>query len=156
MTDKELKWTGNKKKQRNIQKIFKEKKIDIVIQCNMRIANYLDVSLNLNNSNYKPYHKPYNEILYIHKDANQPLCLFKQIPTSIKKRFCTLSPRETKFIQSKEIYQKALEKSGYLKTLKYHPTNENISKKKQNRKQMLFGLTLNLVLLSKQKSEIIF
>ena len=59
---KELKWTGNKKKQKNIQKIFKEKKVDIVIQCNMRIANYLDVSLNLNNSNYKPYHKPYNEI----------------------------------------------------------------------------------------------
>ena len=124
-----------KKNRKTYRKYLKRKKIDTVIQCNMRIVNYLDVSLNLNNSNYKPYHKPYNEIWYIHKDANQPLCLLKQIPTLIKKRFCTLSPRETKFSQSKEIYQKALEKSGYLKTLKYHPTNENISNKKQNRKQ---------------------
>ena len=63
MTDKELKWTGNKKKNRKTyRKYLKRKKIDTVIQCNMRIVNYLDVSRNLNNSNYKPYHKPYNEI----------------------------------------------------------------------------------------------
>ena len=51
---------------KNIQKIFKENKLDILIQCNMKRINYLGVSLNLNNSNYKPYHKPDNEILYIH------------------------------------------------------------------------------------------
>ena len=38
---------------KNIQKIFKENKLDKVIQCNMKIVNYLDVSLNLNNLNYK-------------------------------------------------------------------------------------------------------
>ena len=39
---------------KNIQKIFRESKLEIVIQCNMKILNYLDVSPNLNNSNYKP------------------------------------------------------------------------------------------------------
>ena len=53
---------------KNIQKIFKENKLDIVIKCNMKLVNYLDVTLNLNNSNYKPYHKPDSEILFIHKD----------------------------------------------------------------------------------------
>ena len=53
---------------KNIQKIFKENKLDIVIKCNMKLVNYLDVTLDLNNSNYKPYHKPDNEILYILKD----------------------------------------------------------------------------------------
>ena len=75
----------------------------------MKIVNYLDVSLNLNNLNYKPYHKPDNEILYTHKDSIQP----KQIPTSIEKRISTLTSNETTFNQSKEIYQKDLEKSGY-------------------------------------------
>ena len=35
---------------KNIEKIFKQNKLDIVIQCNMKIVNYLDVLLNLNNS----------------------------------------------------------------------------------------------------------
>ena len=51
----------------------------------MKIANYLDVSLSFNNSNYKPYHKPDNQILYIHKDSNHPPNILKQIPTSFEK-----------------------------------------------------------------------
>ena len=42
-----------KKIKKNITKIFKENKSDIVIQRNMKIVNYLDVSLNLNNPKYK-------------------------------------------------------------------------------------------------------
>ena len=33
---------------KNIQKIFKENGLDIIIQCNMKIVNYLDVTFNLN------------------------------------------------------------------------------------------------------------
>ena len=43
----------------------------------MKIANYLDVSLSFNNLNYKPYHKPDNQILYIHKDSNHPPNILK-------------------------------------------------------------------------------
>ena len=56
----------------------------------MKIVNYLDVSLNLNKSNFN---------------------------------------------ESKQIYQKALEKSGYTQNLKYHPANENVSNNKRNRKR---------------------
>ena len=98
---------------KNMQKIFKENKLDIVIQCNMKMVNYLDVSINLNNSNYKPYRKPDNEILYLHKDSNHQPSILKQIPTSIKKGISTWSSNETLFSESKEIYQKALEISGY-------------------------------------------
>ena len=101
----------------------------------MKIANYLGVSLNLNNSNYKPYQKPDNEILYIHKDSNHPSSILKQIPTLIEKRISTLSSNETIFNEPKEIYQKALEKSGYRQNLKYHPANENVSNNKRNRKR---------------------
>ena len=101
----------------------------------MKLVNYLDVTLNLNNSNYKPYHKPDNEIIYIHKYSNHPPNILNQIPTSVKKRISTLSSIEIIFNESKEIHQKALEKSDYQQTLKNHPSNENISKNKQNRKQ---------------------
>ena len=118
----------------------------------MKLINYLDVTLNLNNSNYKPYHKSDNEILYIHKDSNLPPCIIIQLPTSIEKRISNLSSNETIFNESKEIYQNALEKSGYRQTLKYHPSNENMSAiENELENQILIGLTLHLVLMSKQK-----
>ena len=95
-------------KKKKIQKIFKENKLVIVIQCNMKIADYLDISLNLNNSNHKPYHKPDNEILYIHKNSNHPPSILKQIPKSIEKRISNLSSTETIFNEAKEIYTKKL------------------------------------------------
>ena len=33
------------------------------------------------------------------------------------------------------MYQKALKKSGYRQTLRYHPAKENVSNNKQNRKR---------------------
>ena len=99
----------------------------------MKLVNYLDVTLNFHNSNYKPYHKPGNEI-YIQKDSNHPPSILNQIPTSVEKRISTLSSIEIIFNESKEIHQKALEKSDYQQTLKNHLSNENISKNKENRK----------------------
>ena len=58
--------------------------------------------------------------------------------------------------KKKKMRQKTLEKSSYQQTLKYHPSNENVRNNKQNRKRMLFDLILHLVLMSKQKSDIIF
>ena len=49
---------------KNIQKTFKEHGLDIIIQCNMKTVNYLDVTFNLNDGTYKLYTKPNNEIKY--------------------------------------------------------------------------------------------
>ena len=57
---------------KNIQKIFKEHGLDIIIQCNMKVVNYLDVTFNLNDGTYMSYTKPNNEIKYIHKNSNHP------------------------------------------------------------------------------------
>ena len=50
------------KMQKNIRKIFEENKLGILIQCNMKIVNYVDVSLNWNNSNYMSQQKLDNKI----------------------------------------------------------------------------------------------
>ena len=39
---------------KNIQKIFKEHGLDIITECNTKIAIYLDVTFNLNKRTYKP------------------------------------------------------------------------------------------------------
>ena len=54
------------KVKKDIQKLFKENGLYIIIQCNMKTVNYLDVTLNLENSTYHPYHKENNQIKYIY------------------------------------------------------------------------------------------
>ena len=100
----------------------------------MKIVNYLDVSLNLKNSNYRLYHKPDNEILYIHKDSNHPPSILKQIPTSTEKIISTFHLAKP-YLMNQKKYTKKLEKSGYRQTLKYHPPNENVSNNKRIRKR---------------------
>ena len=47
--------SGSKSEQvkKNIQKIFKEHGLDVTIQCNIKVVNYLDVTFNLNDGTYK-------------------------------------------------------------------------------------------------------
>ena len=127
---------------KNIQKIFKDHGLDIIIQCNMKIVNYLDVTFNLNDGTYKPYTKLNNEIKYIHKNSNHPPSVIRQIPLSIESRLSTISFNEKIFQEAVTPYQKALQNSGYRHTLtNKSPKNDNnstnINKNKRNRKRQI-------------------
>ena len=57
----------SEKIKKNIQKLFKKNQLDIVIQCNMKTVNDLDVTLNLENSTYRPYqNKKQSNKIYKH------------------------------------------------------------------------------------------
>ena len=57
----------------------------------MKIVNYLDVTLNLNDESYRPYKKPNEETNYIHVNSDHPPSILKQLPKSIEKRLSSLS-----------------------------------------------------------------
>ena len=48
------------------------------------MVNFIDVTLNLTESTYKPYHKPNDEIFYIHKESNHQSSKRKQLPISLE------------------------------------------------------------------------
>ena len=50
--------TQVEKIKKNFQKTFKDFGLEIVAESNLKIVNYLDVTLNLNNGSFKPYYKP--------------------------------------------------------------------------------------------------
>ena len=54
---------------KNIQNISKEYGLDIIIQCNIKIVNYLSITFDLNDGTYKPCTKLNNEIKYMHEDS---------------------------------------------------------------------------------------
>ena len=127
----------SEKIKKNIQKMFKENQLDIVIQCNM---NYLDVTLNLENSTYRPYKKENNQIKYINIESNHPPSIIKQLPLSIESRLSSLSSSEEIFNDSVIPYQDALDKSGYKYKLKYK-ANIDTASNKNNEKEISFGST---------------
>ena len=90
---------------KNIQKIFKDHGLDIMIQCNMKVVNFLDVTFNVNNGTYKPYTKPKNEIKDIHKNSNHSPNVIRQIPLSIESRLSSLSFNEKIFQEALPAYQ---------------------------------------------------
>ena len=118
----------NERIKKDFQKIFKEKGLDIVIVCNRKSVDYLDVTMNLTDGSYRPYQKPDDESSYIHKDSDHPPNIIKQLPKAVEKRISDLSSSEEIFEQSKQHYQDALKKSGYTHMLKYTPSTPSTSR----------------------------
>ena len=129
----------SEKVKKDVQKLFKENELDIVIQCNMKTVNYLDVTLNLENSTYRPYKKENNQIKYINIESNHPPSIIKQLPLSIESRLSSLSSSEEIFNDSVIPYQDALDKSGYKHKLKYKANIDTASNKKQRKKIIWFN-----------------
>ena len=85
---------------KRLQKVFKNKGLNVIIECNMKIVIYLNVTFNLNDGTYRPYQKPDNIIQYIHVKSNHPRNIIKQIPKAIEKRLPQLSSSEEIFNES--------------------------------------------------------
>ena len=71
------------------QKMFKIKGLDIIINCNMKIVNYVGVTLKLNDGSYCPYITPNEETNYIHVNSDHPPLphlpsILRQVPISVE------------------------------------------------------------------------
>ena len=125
----------NERMKKFLQKAFKDKGLDLVIQCNMKIVNYLDVTLNLSTGQTKPYRKEDDETNYIHTESDHPPNIIRQLPLSIEKRLSTLSSSEAIFDEAKGYYQEALRRSGYNHELQYQPPTQ---KRRQRKKEVIW------------------
>ena len=105
---------------KNLQKTFKDFGLEIVAESNLKIVNYLDVTLNLNNGSFKPCQKPDDIIQYINKESNHPPGIIEHLPASIEKRLSNNSSDEKIFKEAAIYYKDTLNKSGYKNNLFYH------------------------------------
>ena len=122
----------SEKIKKTFQKMFKNKGLDIIINCNMKIVNYLDVTLNLNDGSYRPYKKPNDETNYIHVNSDHPPSILKQLPVSIEKRLSSLSSSKEIFEETAPYYEKYLSNCQYREKLNYrNPTSPNLIRKRK-------------------------
>lgn len=115
-TPKELEET-----KQEVSEIFKSNGLNITIEADKTIINFLDVIFDLTSESYKPYMKPNNKLLYVHRQSNHPPEILKNIPENINKRLNSISSSKKVLDASILPHQKALDESGYKYKLTYNP-----------------------------------
>ena len=81
-------------------KYFKELGMCVTIQMNLKIANFLDVTLNLSDRKYYPYRKPNDQPMYINRHSNHPKSIIKNITDAVGIRITALSNDQAVFDQA--------------------------------------------------------
>ena len=123
--------------------MFKKCGLSIVVDTNLKSADFLDVTFDLDKNISKPYRKPINSPIYIDKNSNQPPNILKQLPKSIAKRISGTLSSEEIFNKSIKIYSKALKESGFTDEIKYSPNEVQELRKKNRRKRKRKIILLN-------------
>ena len=71
--------THLEKIKKKLQRLFKKCDLQIIAESNLKIFNYLDVTLNLKDGTFRPYHKLGDQIQYIQIESNHPSIIIKHI-----------------------------------------------------------------------------
>ena len=125
--------TDDVKKQ--ICSIFKDHGLTVTIKANLKVVDYLDVTLDLMTGIHRPYIKPNTKPLYVHSKSNHPKSILQNIPASVNKRLSMLSSNEDVFKSSTKQHQEALEAAGYSHKLKFEEQDLNAMNKKKKRRR---------------------
>ena len=99
---------------KDITKFFTNLGLKITIKTNLRIVDFLDVTLSLSNGTYSPFRKPNDHPLYINTKSNHPPTITKLLPAAISRRVSEISCNKEVFEKAKPDYQQALRASGYV------------------------------------------
>ena len=117
----------------------KEFYLSIVCETNLKIVNFLDVTLDLTTGKYKHYNKPGNIQLYINIKFNHSTNIIKNLPESIPRHINKLSFNKCVFDDSKDPFNNALSSSGFKDKIKFHPHfNKNISRSKNRKRKIIW------------------
>ena len=99
---------------------------------NLKICNFLNVTLNLTDRTCYPFRKPNNEILYIHSNSNHPPTIIKHLPAAIGRRISDISLSKEFFIKAKPHYESALKQSEHDKKLMHTERKKPVTHTAQN------------------------
>ena len=112
--------------------------LEITIDTNMQVVNFLDVTLSIKDGKFWPYAKPNNTIKYVHTQSNHPRNITKQIPYGVNKRLCELSCDKENFDRAKPEYEKALKESGHKTKLIFNDCTETSRRKKCRSRKIIW------------------
>ena len=128
---------------KNIIKLFKDESLNITIDTNLKVTDFLDVTLDLETGKHYPYRKPNDNTVYINTNSNHPPSIKKQLPNMINKRITELCIDEHEFNKVKTIYEKSLADSGFDYKLKYEGNIKHQNGRRRLRNVIWFNPPFN-------------
>ena len=125
---------------KKVCQVFNKNGLEITVEANKKIVQYLDVELNLSDESFKPFIKPNDIPLYVNANSNHPKAIKKNIPEAVNRRLSALSSSEEMFKSSAPVYQTALDDAGYSFQLKYSPmvTQDGGGRKRTRKRHILW------------------
>ena len=128
---------------KKIINLFKQCGFQITIEINLKITDFLDIYLDLENDKFFPYRKPNDTPLYVHRESNHPLNILKQLPKMTSERLSNLSCNEDEFKKASVDYQNVLKNSGFRDKMTYTRPNRT-HKRQRNRKVIWYNPPFDL------------
>ena len=123
---------------KDLIKMFAEISLRITNQTNLKVADFLDVTLDLSTRNFYPFRKPNDRPVYIHKLSNHPLNIIKNLPASISRRLTDISSDKASFAHAKLLYDNALKASGFSEEAEYIEEQKSaVRGKRKNRPRII-------------------
>ena len=115
-----------------IIQLFKSINLKITIECNLTNTDFLDVSFDLVQGDYKPFCKNNNTPRYVNALSNHPPNIKKEIPNMISKRLSANSSNNFIFTAAAPAYNKGLKENGYKHNIQYKKPDNKFKMKPSN------------------------
>ena len=116
---------GSEKIKKRFCKLFIDD-LELTIQCNRKVVNILDNTLNLKNSTYRPY------CPYLNTESNH--LNIKQLPKSVELRLSQLSAKKEILKNSVTPCNETLTKAGYKHNMRFQKSITQNTTTNKNRK----------------------
>ena len=124
---------------KKICKVFENNSLEVTIEANLKVVNFLDITMDLNTGLFKPFMKDNDIPLYVNKSSNHPPTVLKSIPNGVGRRLSRISSNKDVFDAAVPQYQEALDRSGYKEKLTFEPQILGTKKKNRSRKSTWFN-----------------
>ena len=118
---------------KRLYKLFDEFGFRLDVRTDLKITDYLDVTLNLYSGTVSPFRKRNQDLCYVNRESNHPTQVFKHVTKGIEHRLSNNSSNKEIFERSKQEYEEALKNDGYRINLEYRDREESNTQKRRNR-----------------------
>ena len=132
-------------KTQEVSRILRTTGIKITIAGNLKVVDFLDLTLGLNLGTYKTFNKPNNTPLYVHKQSSHPPNVTKNVALAVNRRIASNSSSKELFEETVGPFQQALKNSGYNHKMSFEiPQPKSKNKRSKKRKYIYFNPPLFL------------
>ena len=89
-------------------RLLRQHGLQVTINANIKIANFLDAQFDLETGKCGRYQKPNDQPTYVNKHSNHPPKIIENIPAAIGKRISNISSDQGVFAEAATVHQRAL------------------------------------------------